>query len=191
MSVFRLSPPPKSLFSTIIWAFVILCVFVWLYAKSAPHGEIADELHAAGPDGVTAFFASPETAVTRCNQMLSDHDWTHLARYYDFTYSTVLSNQVTSGAYFNGTLAVAPEGAIERPFPPGYHYLYTEPTELSGIIRVVVSGAPGKARPTASAPEASFFMRAEPQGYRIIPADAAGRLNAMAKDPTFRVLQSH
>ena len=188
MSSFRLSPPPKSVFGAIIWIFVGLCVFGWLYSKSAPHGEIAHELRAAGPDGVTAFFASPEAAVVEANQMMATQSWTRLARYYDFTYSTVTPDQISSGAYFDGRLAVPPEGALKRPFPVGYHYLYTEPTELSGVTRVIVSGAP--AREPGKGPDASFFVRAEPEGYRIIPADAAGRMKAMADDPLFQGSQS-
>lgn len=182
MSSFRVTPPPRSLFGTIIWIFAGLCLFAWLYAKSAPHGEIAHELKAAGPDGVTAFFTSPEAAVIKSNQMIAKRSWVQLARYYDFTYSSVTRNQISSGAYFGGGLAVPPEGAMPRPFPQGYHFLYTEPTALAGIVRVVVSGAPQRSRQPADGPQASFFMHAEPQGYRIIPADAAGRLKAMASD---------
>ncbi len=188
MSSFRLSPQPRSLFGTIVWIFVGLCLFAWLYSKSAPHGEIARELRAAGPDGVTAFFASPEAAVIKSNQMMAKRSWEQLARYYDFTYSSVTPEQISSGAYFNGSLAVPPEGAIKRPFPVGYHYLDSEPTELSGIIRIVVSGAP--ANEPKQGPRASFFMRAEPEGYRIIPADAAGRMKAMENDPVFQTSQS-
>ena len=190
MSSFRLSPPPKSLFGTIIWIFVGLSLFAWLYSESSPRGEIEHELRAAGPGGVTAFFASPEAAVIKSNEMLAKLSWTRLARYYDFTYSSVTRAQISSGAYFDGSLAVPPEGAINRPFPAGYHYLYAEPTELVGIIRVVVSDPPSGARNPGQAPEAGFFMRAEPEGYRIIPADAAGRMKAMADDPTFRASKS-
>ena len=190
MSSFRLSPPPKSLFGTIIWIFVGVCVFAWLYTKSTPHGEITHELSAAGPDGVTAFFASPEAAVIKSSKMIANKSWSRLARYYDFTYSSVTPSQATSGAYFDGSLPVPPEQAIDRPFPPGYHYLYSEPTELPGIVRVVVSGAPANARDPNEGPQASFFLRAEPNGYRIIPADAAARMKAAASDPALLTSQS-
>jgi hypothetical protein len=167
-----------------------LCLFSWLYSKSSPHGEIAHELAAAGPDGVTAFFASPEVAVTKSNQMIANKSWSRLARYYDFTYSSVTPSQVTSGTYFDGSLAVPPEQAIDRPFPPGYRYLYSEPTELAGIIRVVVSGAPSNSREPSEGPQASFFLRSEPDGYRIIPADAARRIKAAASDPMLQTSQS-
>lgn len=190
MSSFRLSPPPKSLFGSIIWIFVGLCLFAWLYTKSSPHGEIAHELAAEGPDGVTAFFASPEAAVIKSNEMIEKKRWSRLARYYDFAHSSVTAKQAMSGAYFDGELAVPPETAVERPFPPGYHYLYSEPTELAGIIRVVVSGAPTDARDPGQGPQASFFMRASPDGYRIIPADAASRIKAARSDPTLQSSQS-
>ena len=190
MSSFRISPPPKSLFGTIIWILVGLCLFWWLYSKSAPHGEIAHELAAAGPDGVTAFFASPEVAVTKSNQLIARKSWSQLASYYDFTYSSVTPSQVTSGAYFDGSLAVPPESAIPRPFPPGYRYLYSEAIELAGIIRVVVSGAPPDSREPGEGPRASFFLRSEPEGYRIIPADAASRMKAAASDPILQTSQS-
>ena len=190
MSSFRVSPPPKSLFGTIIWIFAGLCLFAWLYSKSAPHGEIAHELAAAGPDGVTAFFASPEEAVVKSNKMIAKKTWTQLARYYDFTYSSATPSQITSGTYFDGSLAVPPEQAIPRPFPSGYRFLYSEPTDLSGVIRVVVSGAPENSRDPNQGPQASFFMRSEPEGYRIIPADAAGRMKAAASDPVFQTSQS-
>jgi len=158
MSSFRVSPPPKSIFGTIIWIFAGLCLFAWLYSRSAPHGEIARELEAAGPDGVTAFFTSPEAAVMKANQMIAKKNWTHLARYYDFTYSSATPSQITSGAYFDGSLAVPPERAIPRPFPSGYRFLYSEPTELPGIIRVVVTGAPDNAGSPA-APESLHAPR--------------------------------
>ena len=191
MSSFRVSPPPKSVFGAIIWIFAGLCLFAWLYSKSAPHGEIARELAAAGPDGVTAFFASPEAAVTKSNQLIAKKNWTRLARYYDFTYSSVTPSQITTGAYFDGSLAVPPEQAIPRPFPPGYRFLFSEPTELSGITRVVVSGAPPNAADPNQGPQASFFVRSEPNGYRIIPADAAARLKAAQNDPVFQTSQSY
>ena len=190
MSSFRISPPPKSLFGTIIWIFAGLCLFAWLYSKSAPRGEIQHELAAAGPDGVTAFFSSPEAAVAKVNQMIAKKNWTQLGRYYDFSYSSVRAEQVTTGAYFDGSLPVPPEQAIARPFPQGYRYLYSEPTELNGVVRVVVSGAPMNARDPNQGPQASFFMRSEPEGYRIIPADAAGRMKAAASDPILQTSQS-
>jgi hypothetical protein len=165
-----------------MWTLAALCVFGWLYTKSGPTGEIAHEIAAAGPDHVTAYFASPEEAVTKANALIAARDWKHLARYYDFSRSSATRTAILSGSYFNGQLTLPPEGAVERPFPAGYRFLYSEPTELDGILRVVVVGAPPAAANTANAPQASFFVRAEPEGYRIIPADAAGRIKASSSE---------
>ena len=183
MSNLRLSPPAKNLFGPLFWLFVGLGVFGWLYIESAPTGEVARNIAAAGPDGVTAYFASPEAAVLKINDLLAARDWMHLARYYDFTHSSVLPADVVSGTYFAGGLAVPPEPAIERPFPPGYRFLYSELTELEGISRVVVVGAPTNRNDPSTAAQASFFLRADPEGFRIIPADAAGRLKAARSMP--------
>jgi hypothetical protein len=179
LSNFRLSQPAKGL-GPAFWLFVALCLFGVFYAASRPSGEVARQIAAAGPGGVTAYFSSPQAAVMRINQLLVAHDWVRLAHYYDFTLSSVLPGQATSGEYFIGHLAVPPEGAIERPFPAGYHFVDSQPTELPLIFRIVVAGVPPKSSDPASAPQASFFLRASPDGYRIIPADAAGRLNAAA-----------
>jgi hypothetical protein len=183
LSNLRLSPPARSLFGPLFWLFVGLCIFGWLCLKSGPTGEAARAIAAAGPDGVTAYFVSPESAVPRINDLLAARAWTQLARYYDFTHSSVRLAEIVSGVYFAGGLAVAPESAIERPFPPGYRFFSSEPTELDGILRVIVVGAPPKREDASTAPQASFFLRADPEGYRIIPADAAGRMKAAASTP--------
>ena len=179
MSHLRLSRPAKSPLGPLFWLFIGACIFGWFYFKSAPSGDIARSIAAAGPDGVTAYFSSPEEAVVKINELLAARDWRRLARYYDFSMSSVPTRQVISGAYFTGGLAVPPEGAVDRPFPPGSSFLFSEPTELPMILRIVVAG-PSTGAGAGGAPQASFFLQASPDGYRIIPADAAGRLNAEA-----------
>jgi hypothetical protein len=128
------------------------------------------EIRAAGPDGVTAYFAAPEGAVAEINRLLSAHAWTQLARYYDFTGSALAPAQVTTGAYFAGGQELAPEARKPRLFPAGWRFLYSETTSNEGIVRVTV------APPDVGEATQSFLMRRFPEGYRIIPDDVAERL---------------
>ena len=177
----RLHKPASGVFASFIWPAIGLVLFGFLYLGSLPRGGMLREMHTAGPDGVTAFFLSPEAAVTRINQMLDAHEWTKLARYYDFSQSAVRPDQATSGAYFAGGLAIPPEGPRERPFSPGWQFLYAEPTTTEGLARIVVA-RPGAAGPQPSETQ-SFLMERFPEGYRILPADAAARLPAGPSAP--------
>jgi hypothetical protein len=180
----RLSQPSEGHLGAIIWLLIALVLFGVLYASSAPRGAALREMRAAGPDGVTAFFAAPEGAVAEINRLLDAHAWTKLARYYDFTGSAVAAQQVITGAYFAGGQPIAPETPKARPFPAGWRFLYSESTASEDIVRVTVA-PPGAARPSngmAAPPPSvgeatqSFLMRRFPEGYRIIPEDAAERL---------------
>ena len=173
MANLRLTQPNQGTFGVVIWLVTGAVLFGVLYMMSAPRGAALRELQAAGPDGVTAFFASPESAVREINALHAEHAWARLARYYDFTGSTVAKEYRISGAYFAGGLpASAGDDASERPFPPGWRFLYAEPSPAEGVVRVVVA-PPGEASPEASK---SFLMRRFPEGYRIVPEDAAERL---------------
>lgn len=174
MADLRLHKPASGSLASFIWPAVGIVLFGFLYLGALPRGGALHEMKSAGPDGVTAFFLSPEAAVTRINYMLDTHEWTKLARYYDFSQSAVVPDQTVSGAYFAGGLAVPPEGPRTRPFTPGWHYLYTEPAGSEGIVRVVV-GPPAE-QAAQHQPAQSFLMKRFPEGYRILPADAAAKL---------------
>jgi hypothetical protein len=166
----RLSQPSQGHLGAIIWLLIGSVLFGVLYATSAPRGAALREMRAAGPDGVTAFFASPEGAVAEINRLLDAHAWTQLARYYDFTESAVPPSQVTTGAYFAGGQPIGPAAPRQRPFPAGWLFLYSESTSSEGIVRITV------APPSVGEATKSFMMRRFPEGYRIIPEDAAVRL---------------
>lgn len=177
MSNLRLTQPNQGYFGVVIWLVTGAVLFGVLYMMSAPRGAALRELSAAGPDGVTAFFASPEAAVREINVLLETHAWARLGRYYDFTGSTVPEELRKSGAYFAGGLPAAPgEPAPARPFPAGWRFLYAEPAAAEDVVRVVVA-PPGIGQPASEATK-SFLMRRFPEGYRIIPEDAAERLPA-------------
>jgi hypothetical protein len=166
----RLSQPSQGHLGALIWLLIASVLFGVLYASSAPRGTALREMRAAGPDGVTAFFAAPEAAVGEINRFLEAHAWTQLARYYDFTGSAVLPAQVTTGAYFAGGQPLAPEARKPRPFPAGWRFLYSDATSSEGIVRVTV------APPSVGEATQSFLMRRFPEGYRIVPDDVAERL---------------
>jgi hypothetical protein len=177
----RFSEPTNNLFGPIIWGVIGLVAFGFLYTASAPKGQALHDMRAAGPDGVTAYFRSPETAIIKINRLVAAHDWIHLARYYDFSLSTISPEQLLSGAYFDGTLAAGNEGARPRPFPPGWRLLYAEPTEIEGITRVTVA-PPGPQAPAPTVTQ-SFLLKRLPEGYRILPEDAAPRLPGPPSPP--------
>jgi hypothetical protein len=173
----RLSHRPRSLFGTLVWLTLGVVLFVWLYSVSGPPSDIARQMAAAGPGGVTTYFASPEAAVHEINAMLGAHEWKKLARYYDLSESDVPEGDLVSGIYFTGS---APE-AKAHPFPPGYVFVSSEPSGLDLVRRIIVAKSlNGSADPSS---ETSFLMQRSPEGYRIIPEDAAQRLKTSASKP--------
>ncbi|MFO1186983.1 MAG: hypothetical protein U1E87_05755 [Alphaproteobacteria bacterium] len=176
MSNLRLTQPNQGTFGIVIWLVTGAVLFGVLYMMSAPRGAALRELSAAGPDGVTAFFASPEAAVRETNELLETHAWERLGRYYDFTGSIVPEAQRKSGAYFAGGLPALDGEAAARPFPVGWRFLYSEPAPAEDVVRVVVAPA-GTLAPKPEETK-SFLMRRFPEGYRLIPEDAAERLPA-------------
>lgn len=170
MANLRLHKAPSGGLSGLIWLAIGLVLFGFLYLGSMPGRSVLQERARAGPDGVIAFFPTPESAVKRINQMLEQHAWSRLARYYDRSQSKVTNDQLRSGAYFAGNLAVPPEGPRLRPFPPGWRFLYAEPAHTENIVRVVVA-PPGEASPEPDETQ-SFYLQRFPEGYRILPPDA-------------------
>jgi hypothetical protein len=166
----RLTQPSQGHLGAVIWLLIAIVLFGVLYASSAPRGAALREMRAAGPDGVTAFFATPEGAVTEINRLLTAHAWTQLARYYDFTASALAPGELTTGAYFAGGQPLGPEARKPRPFPAGWRFLYSETTANENVVRVTV------APPNVGEATQSFLMRRFPEGHRIIPDDVAERL---------------
>ena len=179
MANYRLAKP-RTLFGWVFWLALGVGIFTWLYFQSGPSPEVARQISAAGPDRVTAFFQSPEASVSRINELIASRNWTRLARYYDFSMSHIPRGDVVSGAYFIGGDPALPEGAMPKPFPSGYRFVYSEPTDLDDIYQVVVEGSPPDPTRPGNAPRMSFFLRAEPDGYRVLPDDAIARLKATA-----------
>lgn len=170
----RLSQRPRSLFGSLVWLTLGVVLFVWLYSVSGPPSDIARQIAAAGPGGVTSYFASPEAAVEEINAMLGAHEWRKLARYYDLSESDVPQRDLVSGVYFAGT---GPDAKV-RPFPPGYVFVSSAPTEIDLIRRILVAKSLNGTADLTS--ERSFFMRRSPEGYRVIPRDAMQRLKTSA-----------
>lgn len=163
----------KGLFGPLLWAVIAAALFGFLWTRAGPPPVIAEQMRAAGPDGATAYFRSPEAAVAQINQLLAERNWMRLARYYDFTGSAVTPREITSGSYFLGEVAVPPEPAGPRPFPQGYRFLYAEASELPGIVRVVVTARAVGEAAEAGTDETSFLMARSPEGYRIVPVRPA------------------
>jgi hypothetical protein len=181
LSKLRLSHRPRSLFGTAVWLILGVVLFAWLYSISGPPKDVALQMAAAGPNGATSYFASPETAVREINAMLGAHEWRRLALYYDLSDSDVTERDLLNGTYFAGTTPGGGGKAMPHPFPAGYVFVSSLPTELNLMRRIIVAKSlNGTADPSA---QTSFFMRRSPDGYRIIPEDAAERLRAASSAP--------
>ena len=183
MADYRLAKP-RPLFGSLFWIVLGVSVFTWLYFLSRPTPDMQHQMATAGPDGVTSYFESPEASVARINDLLAARDWKQLARYYDLSQSAVAPASLTSGSYFSGNSMTGVVEDTQHPFPPGYHFVYSEQTAADNLCEVGVEApTTTNAKPPRSSPRANYFLFAEPEGYRLIPEDAAAKLGGGAARP--------
>ncbi len=172
MAELRFQRSAPSVFGGLIWLLIGMVLFALLYLGSMPRGEALRALRTAGPDGVTAFFPSPEAAVIRINRMLDAHEWTKLARYYDFSQSVVTRRPGDVRRLFRRRPSRSrPRDRGRGRFRPGGIISTRSRPAAEGVVRIVVA-APGVVDPAPEETQ-SFVMERSAEGYRIVPPDAA------------------
>lgn len=103
--------------------------------------------------------------------------------YYDLTGSGITPAHIHSGDYIEARVSLPGHPPQRQPFPPDRRFLFWEPAAAPNIIRVVV-GLPNAAiTGEATGSETSFLMRRAPEGYRLVPEDAAGLITATPSLP--------
>lgn len=125
-----------------------------------------------------AFFESPEQAVKAISRMLTQEDWTSLARYYDLDGSGIDREDLVSGEFFIRTERpeVAHPGGFWRykhPFAPSFEFVFTSSAREAGvvIVRVGISIDQGSGSPMQRGWQ-EFSMRESEAGFQILPNNA-------------------
>ena len=167
------SPPLKSLFGPAFWLVLGAGLFVVFWFQTGPSEDIQTQMSAAGPGGVTAYFATPETATARTAVLLAERDWPRLAAYYDLRGSSVTQTDLVSGRYFTA-------GGARRPFPAGFRLLRSDRIGPSVYFRAVLGGNFRTPGDYTSGQTLNVYFIHSPEGYRFVPRDAAPLRAALA-----------
>jgi len=120
-------------------------------------------------------FASPEEAVEIAGGLVREHRWADLAEYYDLTDSEVPAEELEKGTFFHAPRTEAmehPSGVMRyrHPFPPGYRFLQTEPTDRGDTVKVIVLLEIDQGIDVPQRSLAAFLMRkpAGGSGWKIL-----------------------